>query len=195
MSRPPRCPRTRLRQPQQHMGTVNPTSARHLGHTVGILMRLLEANCLFLHWLPSNFSTREFCTGFGRGCGFWPRQKPHSPKHRWGRRRDSGPWSQRSSFLLSLYPRSDASLNPESLSPAISWHTRVWLRWVQDKCAQQVCLVGSLTVCKASGTNARQNFGGLRKATHGRERGPVNLRSILFSKRMPGCSFSKLQYI
>lgn len=44
---------------------------------------------------------------------------------------------------------------------------------------QQVCLVGSLTVCKASSTNTRQNFGGLRKATNGRE-GPVKLRSILF---------------
>lgn len=44
VSRPPRCPQTRLRQPQQHMGAVNPTSACHLGHTVGILMRLLEAN-------------------------------------------------------------------------------------------------------------------------------------------------------
>lgn len=78
-------PRTRLRQPQQQKGNVNPTSAHHLGHTVGMLMRLLEANCLSLHWLLSNFCPREFCTGFGCGCGFWPRQKLHSPKHRWGR--------------------------------------------------------------------------------------------------------------
>lgn len=164
MSRPPRCPRTRLRQPQQHMGTLNPTSARHLGHTVGILRRLLEANCLFLHWLLSNFCTREFCTGFGRGCGFWPRQKPHSPKHRWGRRRDSGPWS--------VAPTSLSASTGEATPPSTQ---NVFPQPFHDTCVcgfaghrtnvQQVCLVGSLTVCKASGTNARQNFGG---------RGPVN---------------------
>lgn len=33
--------------PKQHVGTVNPASGGRLGGTVGILMRLLEANCLY----------------------------------------------------------------------------------------------------------------------------------------------------